>query len=603
MKKTIFRTVGVLLLLLVAFVVNATWFKPLFIRTFYERVFIEFAFDSPELLSSLHLVEQFGVQAHNKKLNDLSEAEVTRQAERLRHNLDVLHSYEVSGMDKQHKLSYDILDWFMRSAAEGDRFRYDNYPVNQLFGVQNGFPTFMATTHQVHNQRDAEYYNLRLGQVKTQFAQVLAGLKIREQHGVVPPTFVIDKVLAEMAAFVAQKPEENILYTSLAEKLGKAEKMDQAEKARQLAEAKNRIVADVYPAYQSLITYFTALRPRSTNDAGVWKFPDGAAYYAYCLKQNTTTNLTPAQIHSLGLSEVARIEGEMRTILQAQGITGKEVGPMMAKLNQEPRFLYPDTDSGRARILTDYKRILAEVNAGLDPAFHERPKAVLDVQRVPEFKQKTAPGAYYNGAALDGSRPGVFYANLYDVTATPRFGMRTLAYHEGIPGHHFQISVQQELKGLPTFRTLVPFTAYSEGWALYAERLAWEMGFQKDPYDNLGRLQAELFRAVRLVVDTGLHDKRWTREQAIAYMGSHTGQAESDVVAEIERYIVMPGQACAYKVGMLKILELRERARQQLGPKFDLRDFHDAVLQNGALPLEILERVVNEYIAAKKGAA
>ena len=590
-------------MVLVAFVVNATWFKPVFIRAFYERVFIEFAFDSPELLSSLRLVEQFGIQGHNKELDDRSEAQATRQAERLRQNLDVLHRYDASGMDEQQRLSYDILDWFMSTAAEGDKFRYDNYPVNQLFGVQNGFPTFMATTHQVRSQRDAEYYNLRLGKVKTQFAQVLEGLKIREQHGVVPPTFVIDKVLAEMTAFVAQKPEENILYTSLAEKLAKVEKMEKAEKDRQLAGTKNQLLTAVYPAYQSLIGYFTALRPRSTTDAGVWKFPDGAAYYAYCLKQNTTTDLTPTQIHDLGLGEVARIEGEMRTILQAQGISGPAVGAMMARLNQEPRFLYPDTDSGRARILADYKRILTEVNAGLDPAFHDRPKAALDVQRVPVFKQKTAPGAYYNGAALDGSRPGVFYANLYDVTATPRFGMRTLAYHEGIPGHHFQISVQQELQGLPTFRTLVPFTAYSEGWALYAERLAWEMGFQQDPFDNLGRLQAELFRAVRLVVDTGIHDKRWTREQAIAYMRDHTGEVESDVVAEIERYIVQPGQACAYKVGMLKIVELRERARQALGPRFDLRDFHDVVLKNGALPLTILERVVNAYIAAKKAGA
>ncbi len=603
MKKILLRSAGVLLLLLVTFVVNATWFKPVFIRAFYERVFIEFAFDSPELLSSLRMVEQFGVQAHNKELNDLSDAAAARQAERLRHNLDVLHSYDVSGMDAQQKLSYDVLDWFMSTAAEGDQFRYDNYPVNQLFGVQNEFPTFMATTHQVHNQRDAEYYNVRLGKVKTQFAQVLEGLKIREQHGVVPPTFVIDKVLAEMTAFIAQNPEENILYTSLVEKLGKVTEMEKAEKDRQLAEAKDQLVTAVYPAYRSLITYFTALRPRSTTDAGVWKFPDGAAYYAYCLKQNTTTDLTPAQIHDLGLREVARIEGEMQAILQAEGLTGPEVGPMMAKLNQGPRFLYPDSDSGRAQILADYKRILAEVSAGLKPAFRERPKAALDVQRVPEFKEKTAPGAYYNRAAGDGSRPGIFYANLYDVTATPRFGMRTLAYHEGIPGHHFQISVQQELKGLPTFRTLVPFTAYSEGWALYAERLAWEMGFQKDPFDNLGRLQAELFRAVRLVVDTGLHDKRWTREQAIAYMAGHTGEAASDVEAEIERYIVQPGQACAYKVGMLKILELRERAKAQLGPKFDLRDFHAVVLKNGALPLTILERVVNAYIAGKKASA
>jgi uncharacterized protein (DUF885 family) len=248
MKKFVLRGVVMLLLVGGVLVVNAVWFKPFFIRAFYERVFIEFAFDSPELLTTLHMVEQFGMQAHNKELNDYSEAEYSKQAERLRHNLAVLHSYDTSGMDTQQKLSYSILDWYMGSAAESEKFRYDNYPVNQMFGVQSGFPTFMATKHQVHNQRDAEYYIIRLSKVQNQFAQVLEGLKIREQHGVVPPTFVIDKVLTEMTGFVAQRPEENILYTSLAEKLDKADKLDKAEKNRLLAEAKSQIANTVYPA-------------------------------------------------------------------------------------------------------------------------------------------------------------------------------------------------------------------------------------------------------------------------------------------------------------------------------------------------------------------
>jgi uncharacterized protein (DUF885 family) len=404
-----------------------------------------------------------------------------------------------------------------------------------------------------------------------------------------------------MSGLVVQQPEQSILYTSLVEKLKKAEGIDPAVQAEVLTETKRQIQGSVYPAYQSLIAYFTALRPRSTNDAGVWKFPNGQAYYAYCLRQNTTTNYSAAQIHQLGLQEVARITAEMRTILQAQRVPGADsVGPTMARLGEEARFLYPDTEAGRTQILADYKTILAEVDQGLSSAFRMRPQAKLDVQRVPEFKQKTSAGAYYERAALNGSRPGVFYANLYDVKATPKFGMRTLAYHEGIPGHHFQVGVAQELKGLPTFRTLIPFVAYSEGWALYAERVAAELGFEQAPYDKLGGLRAELFRAARLVVDTGLHDKRWTREQAIGYLRQTTGMAETDVTAEVERYIVMPGQACAYKVGMLKILELRERAKQQLGAQFDLRDFHDVVLKNGALPLEVLEQVVNDYIAAKK---
>ncbi|RZK18108.1 MAG: DUF885 domain-containing protein [Hymenobacter sp.] len=604
MKKFFLRTLLGILLVTGVFAVNLIWFKPFFIREFYERTFLRFALDSPEILSSLRLLEPLGIRGHNQELDNASLAFEDAQLARLHQDLATLHSYDTTGMQAQQRLSYRILDWYMTTQDAGAQFRYDNYPVNQLFGVQNEFPTFMATTHQVHDARDAEDYNTRLSKLPAKFAQVTEGLKVREQHGVVPPTFVLDKVLAEMTAFAAQAPEQNILYTSFQEKLGKLPDLPQNQKTKLLAATKNQLQTAVYPAYQQLIAYLTALRPRSTTDAGVWKFPDGAAYYAYCLRLNTTTNLSAKEIHALGLREVARITAEMQAILRAQHEAGADsVGPTMARLGEEPRFLYPDTDAGRTQILGDYKQILAEVSRGLAPAFRTQPKAKLDVQRVPEFKQKTSPGAYYNGAALDGSRPGAFYANLYDVKATPKFGMRTLAYHEGIPGHHFQIGIAQELEGLPTFRRVIPFTAYAEGWALYAERLAWELGFEKDHYDNLGRLRAELFRSVRLVVDTGIHDQRWTREQAINYMRQTTGMAASDVEAEIERYIVMPGQACAYKAGMLKLLELRERAQQQLGPKFDLRDFHDAVLNNGSMPLEVLEQAVNDYIAAKKTAA
>ncbi len=603
MKKFFLRAAVSIVLIVAVFAINLIWFKPFFIREFYERTFLRFALDSPEVLSSLRLLEPLGIRGHNRELNNASLAFEDEQLARLHKDLATLHRYDTTGMAGQARLSYKILDWYMTNEDQGAKFRYDNYPVNQLFGVQNEFPTFMATMHHVGDERDAEDYNIRLGKLPAKFGQVLEGLKVREQHGVVPPTFVIDKVLAEMTNFTAQAPEQNILYTAFRAKLAKLPDLPAAKKTELLADTKKQLQTAVYPAYQGLITYFTALRARSTTDAGVWKFPNGAAYYAHCLRQNTTTNLSAKQIHALGLREVARITAEMRTILQVQREAGADsVGPTMARLGEAPRFLYPDTGGGRAQILADYRRLLAEVAKGLTPAFRIRPTARLAVARVPEFKQKTSPGAYYDRAALDGSRPGTFYANLYDVKATPKFGMRTLAYHEGIPGHHFQLGIAQEMKGLPTFRTVIPFTAYAEGWALYAEQLAWELGFEKDPYDNLGRLRAELFRAVRLVVDTGMHDQRWTREQAIRYMRQTTGMAQTDVEAEIERYIVLPGQACAYKVGMLKILELRERARQQLGPKFDLRDFHDAVLQNGAMPLVVLEQVVNAYIAAKKAA-
>lgn len=341
------------------------------------------------------------------------------------------------------------------------------------------------------------------------------------------------------------------------------------------------------------------MQSKATTDDGVWKLPDGASYYRYQLKQMTTTDLAPEEVHQIGLSEVARIKKEMQAILLSQGYADstKALGAIIQELNKEARFLFPENDQGRAMILAEYNRILEEISGGLDDVFDVRPKAGLEVKRVPEFREEGAPGAYYNRPAIDGSRGGIFYENLRKVHETVKYGMKTLAYHEGIPGHHFQIAIQSELEGMPIFRTIGLFTAYIEGWALYTEQLAWELGFyENDPFGNLGRLQAEMFRAVRLVVDTGIHYKKWTREEAIEYMVLNTGMTTTEVVTEIERYIVIPGQACAYKIGMLKILELRERAKLELGDRFDLKQFHNVVLKNGAVPLDILEEIIDSYI-------
>jgi len=355
----------------------------------------------------------------------------------------------------------------------------------------------------------------------------------------------------------------------------------------------------VFRAYKNLIDYFEKLDEKATTDDGVWKLPNGEAYYRHQLKQSTTTNLNPEEVHQIGLSEVARIKSEMKNILLAEGYVDstKTVGVIIQELNKVRTFSFPNTDEGRQMVLDEYDRILSEISGGLDNAFDVRPKAGLEVKRVPEFKEEGSAGAYYNGPAMDDSRGGVFYANLRNVHESVKFGMKTLAYHEGIPGHHFQIAIQSELEGVPVFRTIGLFTAYVEGWALYSEQLAWELGlYDNDPFGNLGRLQAEMFRAVRLVVDTGIHYKKWTREEAIDYMVLNTGMTITEVTTEIERYIVWPGQACAYKIGMLKILELREKAKQELGNEFDLREFHNVVLKNGAVPLGILEEIVDSYI-------
>jgi uncharacterized protein (DUF885 family) len=329
----------------------------------------------------------------------------------------------------------------------------------------------------------------------------------------------------------------------------------------------------------------------------VWKLPDGKEFYAYALRQNTTTILNPDDLHALGLKEVQRIEGEMRRLLEANGMTGQPVAVAMTTLSHDPRFLYPNDDSGRTQALAEYTRLINAATARCHDLFLTAPKAKCEVRRVEEFKEATSSGAYYEPGALDGTRPGIFFANLRDMNEVPKWSMPTLAYHEGVPGHHWQLSIAHELKGVPQFRKVVPFTAYMEGWALYCEWLAKQAGwYEGDPFGDLGRLRDEMLRAVRLVVDTGIHAKHWTREQAIAYMRDKTAIGEKEITAEVERYIVSPGQACAYKIGMLKFQELRARAQQELGPKFDQREFHEAVLKNGALPLDVLDEQVNDYI-------
>ena len=596
-----FRLFLLLVLLLALLVLHTLYFKPLKIGWFYERVFAEYALQDPELMSNLRMLPPW-LDWYSDDLTDASLAHGQALNAKLDADLATLRRYDRAKLGPDAQLSYDMLEYFLDIQAQGRRFDYHNYPLNQLFGAQNELPTFMATQHSVDSVKDGDNYVARLQKFPLKFQQVLEGVRKREQDGIVPPTFVVEKVLAEMRAFVAQPAQQNILYTSLAEKIGKAPQgaIDAEAGKRLLAETRSAIEQQVYPVYRDMIAYYEQLLPKTTGNHGVWALPDGDAFYAWAVRQQTTTSMTPEQVHALGLAEVARIEAEMDVILRAEGLAEGSVGARVKQIGTRPEQLYPDTDAGRAQILADYQAAIDEIDAGLTPYFNMRPRSGVKVERVPVFREKTAPGAYYNPPAFDGSRPGIFYANLRNAAEVQKLSMRTLAYHEAIPGHHFQIALQQEMTGVPTFRKVLPFTAFSEGWALYAERLAWEMGYQKQPLDNLGRLQAEMFRAVRLVVDTGMHHKRWTREQAIDYMTEKTGMPETDVVAEIERYLVMPGQALAYKVGMNRILELREHAKAELGPKFDLKRYHDLVLGSGAMPLTLLEQRVDAWIETER---
>ncbi len=605
--KRTFKYIGlsfaVLLVLASAFVAHEWYGKPFYINNFFNRAFIQYIWDKPEMLTSMGILESLGMNGHNAEWNDNSQAASERDFEFLRQIMATVAEYDEDELTEDEMLSVEVLKELLGNPEDDWRFRHHNYPVNQLFGLQNSIPRFLDTFHRVNTSEDAEHYISRLSKIGIKMDQNMEGIRIREEKGIIPPAFVIEKSVVIMRDFIATPAEENVLYESFKGKLEKADEISEREREAFLASAKAEIENVVYPAYQGYINYFSELSAKANDDDGVWKLPDGEAFYNYALRGHTTTEMTANEIHAIGLAEVDRIQSEMLEIFASEGYdTSLGVKALFDELAEEERFYYPDTDEGRAQILEDYATIIEEIEEGIAGAFNIKPRAGIVVKRVPEFSEQTAPGAYYNKPSRDGSRPGTFYANLFDIKATPRYGMRTLAYHEGVPGHHFQLAIQTELEGIPEFRKETGFTAYSEGWALYAEQLAWEMGFQTDPYDNLGRLQAELFRAVRLVVDTGIHAKRWTRQEAIDYMLANTGIAESDVVSEIERYIVMPGQATAYKVGMMELLRLRSEAEQALGDKFDIRDFHDVVLKNGALPLTALRELVMKYIAEQSAA-
>jgi uncharacterized protein (DUF885 family) len=610
MRRTIFKTLGAVLaaalLAATVFVINLIWFRPFSLNHFYEKVFVQTLLEQPELLTSVGIAEQFGYRAHNAHLNDASMDKETRDYAQLRQHLSDLAQYDLASQTPAQQLSTRVLTFFLRNQVDGEAFRFHDYPVNQFFGVQSSTPEFFVSQHSVKDKRGAQDYLSRLGEVGRKFDQVLEGLAERQRRGVVPPRFVIEKVLTEMRGFVGKPAADNVLCTHFKSKVEALKDVPAADQQALQSQCLTALDSGVLPAYRKMIAFFERQLPVATTDDGVWKLPQGDAYYQHMLRVETTSDLTPQAVHDLGLAEVARIDAEMQRILIAQGAmaAGETTAQAVVRLSKDPRQLYPNNEDGRKMVLADYTTMVNEQLVLAKDLVGLVPKAAIEVRRVPQFKEATAPGAYYVPPAMDGSRPGVFSANLHDLADTPKFSMRTLAVHEGVPGHHFQIALAQEQKGGPTFRTMLPFTAYAEGWALYAEWLVSHAGLYKnDPLSDVGRLQSEMFRAVRLVVDTGIHHKRWTRAQAVDYMAQKTGMPQDEVVAEIERYIVNPGQACAYKVGMLSIMAARQRAEKALGAPLTgqtQKDFHDMLLGGGALPLEILNEQVDAWIKARK---
>lgn len=568
------------------------------LNAWFERRFEENALDRPEYLARL------GRKDRNSEWNDETKAAWLNRMDRVRSDLEFLtQEVDVDALDTNTTLSHRLYVRNAQTTLEGMRWYDYNYAFNQMFGTHSAIPTFLLNQHKIETEADARAYVTRLETIPAKMDAVIEQSKTSFDKGIAPPKFVYDHLLRDIGNITSGAPFEpdadlNLMLENFR---AKVDALDLSDTAREtlFADAITAMDEQVGPAYARLDTEMRRQQAGATTDDGIWKLPDGADYYAYRLRLMTTTDLSADEIHDIGLREVNRIHTEMREIMKTVSFDG-DLQAFFAFMRSDPQFYFPTTDDGKADYLREATAMIDTMEGRLDEVFLRRPQAALEVRAVEAFREQSAGKAFYSAPASDGSRPGYYYANLYDMAQMPKYQMEALAYHEGIPGHHMQIAIAQELEGVPLFRKYGRFTAYSEGWGLYSEFLPKEMGFYEDPYSDFGRLAMELWRACRLVVDTGLHDKRWTREEAIDYLKDNTPNPEGDITKAIERYIVMPGQATAYMVGKIKIVELRERAKAEMGDAFDIREFHDVIIASGPVPLSIMEERVSTYIAAAR---
>ncbi len=565
-------------------------------NAFFEAVFEE------ELSHSPQFQAQLGIRDDYDQWDDLSESSADAAYQRAQRQLaEAEDTIDFELLDEQTALSYELFRHEAQRRIDTYQWRHHSYMLTQMRGMHAGVPTFLINIHRIQDESDAEAYIARLERVEPLFEQVHEQLDIRDEKGILPPRFTFARVLDGAGNVIDGYPfndnGESPLYEDFRNKVEELS-LPEARQNELLEQARAALLEHVGPAYEKLMDRVAAREEDATEDAGIWKLPDGSDYYAFELERMTTTELSAQEIHDIGLREVARIHDEMREIMNVVEYDGT-LEEFFEFMRTDEQFYYPDTDEGRQAYLDGATDLINAFRDRLDEAFTVTPRAEMEVRAVEPFRERTAGKAFYQRASPDGSRPGIYYANLYRMEDMPIYQKEALAYHEGIPGHHMQIAIAQELEGIPTFRRHIHYQAYTEGWALYSEYFPKEMGFYEDPYSDFGRLAMELWRAARLVVDTGLHELQWTREEAIDYLVENTPNPPGDAQNAIERYIVIPGQATVYLIGMLRILDIRETAREALGDDFDIREFHDAVLENGAMPLDMLEEVVLERLGVR----
>lgn len=544
-----------------------------------------------------------GIKWDYDKWGDFSEANADETRALMETRLKQASEFDVNKLADSEKLSLTIYKIDLKRKLANDEFRHHTYIMDQFSAWHTAVPSFLINIHGIENEEDAKAYISRLNKVAPLFDQVIEQLRIREKLGVMPPAWSYDQMMQAAANVVkgnpfSESPADSTILADFKQKLDASE-LSNAEKSGLIADANAALLTSVKPAYEKLLQELGKQRLLTPEGDGVWRLPNGSEWYQNRLNWFTTTELNAQEVHQIGLDNVDRIHEQMRGVMEQVKFDGS-LQEFFLFMRNDDQFYYADSDEGRQRYMSEAKDFIDRMEAKLPEYFGLTPKARMVVKRVEAFREQSAGKAFYQSPSKDGSRPGTYYANLFDMRSMPTYQMEALAYHEGIPGHHMQRAIAQELGGIPEFQKYVTFTAYTEGWGLYSEELGKDMGFYADPYSDFGRLAMELWRACRLVVDTGLHEMQWSREKAIQYLVDNTPNPEADSVKAIERYIAMPGQATAYMIGKLKIMELRDRAQTELGDKFEYRDFHDTILKDGPVPMTVLEENVNKWILATK---
>ncbi|TRY32048.1 DUF885 family protein [Aliiglaciecola sp. M165] len=560
------------------------------LNAFFEQIFERDIANSPNRQTFLGLKTD-----RQGEWTDISDDYASQQLAIRKADLAVLTSdFDYPTLSEESQLSYDIFKFNLEQSIENAQFRRHFYVVDQFRGQFTGPLSLLQNNHKIDTQQDAIDYISRIQGLEGLMNEMVKQSKDREAFGVIVPKFAFQAMIADITSIIEQSP----LKDDFSQKVSQLDISDD-EKNALINQANEAIEGAFKRGYRALLNEVTRLSKVQDKTQGVWALPDGEKFYQNRIRHHTNLELSAEHIHDFGQADVERIHQEMREIMQKVEFEGS-LQDFFAFVRNDPNNFYPNNDAGREAFLDDARNETAEIFKVAPQFFKRLPKAELDVRRVEPWRENSTSIAFYNRPSMDGSRPGIYYANLADMTGVQKYVFKAITFHEGVPGHHFQLAMAQELKGVPNFRRFGGGSAYVEGWALYAEKLAKEMGFYTDPLHDFGRLQNELWRSVRLVTDTGIHAKKWTREQTIEYFVKNTPLSEQDIVTEVERYFVNPGQALGYKMGMEKILELRGKAQSELESKFDIREFHDAVLSKGPMPLPILAEQIGRYIAASK---